>query len=43
VFLEGLTVMVEKSIRKGGEVPLKGLWKFKVVRRKAGWPEPGDG
>lgn len=35
VFLEGLTAVVEKTIRKGGEVPLKGLGKFKVVRRKA--------
>ena len=30
-FLEGLTALVEKQIRKGGEVPLKGLGKFKVV------------
>jgi len=35
VFLEGLTALVEKQIRKGGEVPLKGLGKFKVVKRKA--------
>jgi len=35
VFLEGLTRIVEKQIKKGGEVPLKGLGKFKVVRRKA--------
>jgi len=35
MFLEGLTVLVEKQIRKGGEVPLKGLGKFKVVKRKA--------
>ncbi len=35
VFLEGLTSLVEKQIRKGGEVPLKGLGKFKVVKRKA--------
>lgn len=35
VFLEGLTAVVEKQIRKGGEVPLKGLGKFKVVHRKA--------
>jgi DNA-binding protein HU-beta len=34
-FLEGLTGLVEKNIRKGGEVPLKGLGKFKVVKRKA--------
>ena len=35
VFLEALTSVVEKTIRKGGEVPLKGLGKFKVVKRKA--------
>ena len=35
VFLESLTALVEKQIRKGGEVPLKGLGKFKVVKRKA--------
>jgi len=35
MFLEGLTALVEKQIRKGGEVPLKGLGKFKVVKRKA--------
>jgi DNA-binding protein HU-beta len=35
VFLESLTELVEKQIRKGGEVPLKGLGKFKVVKRKA--------
>ena len=34
-FLEALTSVVEKTIRKGGEVPLKGLGKFKVVKRKA--------
>jgi len=34
-FLEGLTTLVEKQIRKGGQVPLKGLGKFKVVKRKA--------
>jgi len=35
MFLEGLTVVVEKTIKKGGDVPLKGLGKFKVVKRKA--------
>ena len=35
MFLEGLTVVVEKTIKKGGEVPMKGLGKFKVVKRKA--------
>ncbi len=35
MFLEGLTTLVEKQIRKGGQVPLKGLGKFKVVKRKA--------
>ena len=34
-FLEGLTVLVEKTVRKSGEVPLKGLGKFRVVKRKA--------
>jgi DNA-binding protein HU-beta len=34
-FLESLTGLVEKNIKKGGEVPLKGLGKFKVVKRKA--------
>ena len=35
MFLEGLTGVVEKQIRRGGEVPMKGLGKFKVVKRKA--------
>ena len=34
-FLEHLTGMIESEIRKGGEVPLKGLGKFKVQHRKA--------
>ena len=34
-FLEALTTVVEKSIKKGEEVPLTGLGKFKVVKRKA--------
>ncbi len=33
--VEALTAVVEKTIRRGGEVPLKGLGKFKVQRRKA--------
>ena len=33
--LEGLTVLVEKTVKKSGEVPLKGLGKFRVVKRKA--------
>ena len=35
MFLEGFTAVVEKNIKKGGEVPIKGLGKFKVVKRKA--------
>ncbi len=35
MFLEAMTGLVEKQIRKGGEVPFKGLGKFKVVKRKA--------
>ena len=34
-FLEALTVIVERTIRGEGEVPLKGLGKFKVQNRKA--------
>jgi DNA-binding protein HU-beta len=34
-FLDGLTAVIEDEIRKGGEVPLKGLGKFKVQNRKA--------
>lgn len=34
-FLEHLTGVVEDQIRAGGEVPLKGLGKFKVQHRKA--------
>jgi DNA-binding protein HU-beta len=34
-FLESLTTLVEDTIRGGGEVPLKGLGKFKVHHRKA--------
>ena len=34
-FLDGLTTVVERAIRQGGEVPLKGLGKFKVQHRKA--------
>ena len=35
MFLESLTGVVEKQVKKGGDVPLKGLGKFKVVKRKA--------
>ena len=34
-FLESLTSLVEDTIRQGGEVPLKGLGKFRVQHRKA--------
>jgi len=34
-FLEGLTALIEKTIKKGGEVPLSGLGKFRVAKRKA--------
>ena len=34
-FLESLTCLVEKTVKKGGQVPLSGLGKFKVVKRKA--------
>jgi len=34
-FLECLTELVEDAMRNGGEVPLKGLGKFKVQHRKA--------
>jgi len=35
LFLESLTTLVENTIKAGGEVPLKGLGKFKVQRRQA--------
>ena len=35
LFLDALTGLVEKNIKKGGDVPLRGLGKFKVVKRKA--------
>jgi DNA-binding protein HU-beta len=34
-FLVGLTSLVEKTLKKGGDVPLSGLGKFKVQNRKA--------
>jgi DNA-binding protein HU-beta len=34
-FLEALTALIENQIRSGGEVPLRGLGKFKVQHRKA--------
>ena len=35
VFLDSLLGVIEDEIKKGGEVPLKGLGKFKVQHRKA--------
>ena len=35
LFLEALTTIIEKVIKDGGEVPLRGLGKFKVQNRKA--------
>ena len=35
LFLTGLTSIVEKTLKKGGDVPLSGLGKFKVLNRKA--------
>jgi DNA-binding protein HU-beta len=34
-FLQELTTLIEDEIKKGGEVPLKGLGKFRVQNRKA--------
>jgi len=34
-FLDHLTGLIEEQMRAGGEVPLKGLGKFKVQHRKA--------
>jgi DNA-binding protein HU-beta len=34
-FLDGLSALIEDTIKAGGEVPLKGLGKFKVHNRKA--------
>lgn len=34
-FLDSLTGLVEDAIKAGGEVPLRGLGKFKVQHRKA--------
>ncbi|MCP3982529.1 MAG: HU family DNA-binding protein [bacterium] len=34
-FLDALTGLIEDAMRDGGEVPLKGLGKFKVHHRKA--------
>lgn len=33
--LEGLTHVIETTIKKGGDVPLTGLGKFRVAKRKA--------
>jgi DNA-binding protein HU-beta len=35
LFLEAMTQIIEREIRGGGEVPLRGLGKFKVQNRKA--------
>ena len=35
MFLEGLTMVIEKTLKKGGDIPLTGLGKFKVQARKA--------
>jgi DNA-binding protein HU-beta len=45
LFLESLTELVTKEIKKGGEIPLTGLGKFKVQKRKARWghnPQTGE-
>jgi len=34
-FLDQMTALVEDVIKQGGEVPFKGLGKFKVQNRKA--------
>ena len=34
-FLEALTAIIERTIKKGGDVPLSGLGKFRVAKRKA--------
>jgi DNA-binding protein HU-beta len=34
-FLDSMTGLVEDVIKQGGEVPFKGLGKFKVQHRKA--------
>ena len=35
LFLDALTSVVEREIKRGGEIPLRGLGKFKVQNRKA--------
>ena len=35
IFLESLTSVVERTLKKGGDIPLTGLGKFKVQSRKA--------
>ena len=40
MFLEGLTSIVEKTIKKGGEVPMSGLGKFRVANRNPATGEP---
>lgn len=34
-FLEHLASLIEAEMKRGGEVPMKGLGKFKVQHRKA--------
>ena len=34
-FIEAFTTLVEKSMKKHDDIPLSGLGKFKVVKRKA--------
>lgn len=34
-YLEGFTRIVENEMKKGGEVPLQGLGKFRVSKRAA--------
>ena len=45
LFLDSLTNVVEKSLKKGDDIPLTGLGKFKVQARKARMgrnPQTGD-
>ena len=34
-FLDSLSVVVQKGVKTGGDVPVPGLGKFRVVNRKA--------
>jgi DNA-binding protein HU-beta len=40
--IEGLTKLIETTIKKGGQVPLTGLGKFKVAAQNA-WAQPATG